>query len=715
MHLHGMDVEAVRPIALMPMLYRLWTKIRKSAIQTWDVSHRRPRDAAIRGSSALRAAVLSAFHDELATTSGKAVSRVLWNTEKFYDIINITKLAQHACELGYPITAVALGVQMHMAPRILKAHDHYTMCALPATGIIAGCTQSNYFARVLLKMVLKGAMEAVLAQVTRTFVDDISQAVVAGRDIVVSTVRAAHDLYLRLVREDCVISNKTVILSASKKNRAAIARMLHRRGVRVTPTTVGKDLGVGTSAGVRRVNKVLKARMFSIRGRLMRIRMLTMVNKAAARLYSTGAWAAGTYGKEAMGVSPTDARMLRAGAAAAMGGDRGQKCQTTLIWLTLGKEQDPAMKIPVEQVKMWLHIFGIHNSMEVYRAWTNIKSRLEHSDRPWSSVKGPMGATIMTMKQLGWNPLGPSRWIDHEDNTWQITADCSATVFIQAIKDRITQRLWSEAMDHRWGSGVEGGIDFTVIRRMCRAYLAKCLNSLHAMLLTIASGGLWPNDRKAKAGLIYDDACQLCNSGARQDELHLIWQCPVINTNTDPAIQRSNHLIQQACNSTAQWFWMRGLVPKEWTHRTVDNEYDVWHVHSGDDKHDPVVGFDSNGDVYLDGSGGVNTKDPRIRTCGCAWAQPLSGGQRNDAVGMYATILGYQSVPRAELHAFSCLLHNMFMVANVGTINAYTDCAMVFKGFHKGPSTSNGRLGDIWEEVWSMYKMCIDGLEVTHA
>ena len=72
----------VRPIALMPMIYRLWTKIRKVYIDEWEALHRGPWDAAVKGSSALRAAVLSMFHDELATLSEEEVAKILWDMEK---------------------------------------------------------------------------------------------------------------------------------------------------------------------------------------------------------------------------------------------------------------------------------------------------------------------------------------------------------------------------------------------------------------------------------------------------------------------------------------------------------------------------------------------------------------------------------------------------------------------------------------------------------
>eukprot|EP00973_Karenia_brevis_P041688 5768817-Karenia_brevis.AAC.1 len=47
------------PIALMPMLYRIWTKVMKPYIQMWERANAGPWGAAVEGSSALRAALTS--------------------------------------------------------------------------------------------------------------------------------------------------------------------------------------------------------------------------------------------------------------------------------------------------------------------------------------------------------------------------------------------------------------------------------------------------------------------------------------------------------------------------------------------------------------------------------------------------------------------------------------------------------------------------------
>eukprot|EP00973_Karenia_brevis_P084836 11770873-Karenia_brevis.AAC.1 len=68
----GKSLGGTRPIALMPMLYRIWTKTRKPYIQKWERATAGPWDAAVEGCSALRAALTSMFGNEVAYYKGEA-------------------------------------------------------------------------------------------------------------------------------------------------------------------------------------------------------------------------------------------------------------------------------------------------------------------------------------------------------------------------------------------------------------------------------------------------------------------------------------------------------------------------------------------------------------------------------------------------------------------------------------------------------------------
>ena len=76
----------------MAMLYRLWTKIRRPKIIQWELAHQGPWDAVAKGSSALRAGLLSLLRDEIVIRFGMESLIRFWDMKKFYDNIDYTIL-----------------------------------------------------------------------------------------------------------------------------------------------------------------------------------------------------------------------------------------------------------------------------------------------------------------------------------------------------------------------------------------------------------------------------------------------------------------------------------------------------------------------------------------------------------------------------------------------------------------------------------------------
>ena len=74
----GRPAGGVRPIALMPIIYRIWCRARRHTLIDWENAAHGHWDAAIRGSSALRAALLGSLFDETAAALGLPVGTILW-------------------------------------------------------------------------------------------------------------------------------------------------------------------------------------------------------------------------------------------------------------------------------------------------------------------------------------------------------------------------------------------------------------------------------------------------------------------------------------------------------------------------------------------------------------------------------------------------------------------------------------------------------------
>eukprot|EP00973_Karenia_brevis_P000989 136189-Karenia_brevis.AAC.1 len=67
-------------------------------------------DAAVKGNSALQAALGAMIKDELAKENGKVRISLLWDLEKFYDLIALDKLVEAGLRYQYPPVEMLLGL-----------------------------------------------------------------------------------------------------------------------------------------------------------------------------------------------------------------------------------------------------------------------------------------------------------------------------------------------------------------------------------------------------------------------------------------------------------------------------------------------------------------------------------------------------------------------------------------------------------------------------
>ena len=106
--------------------------------------------------------------------------------------------------------------------------------------------------------------------------------------------------------------------------------------------------------------------------------------------------------------------------------------------------------------------------------------------------------------------------------------------------------------------------------------------------------------------------------------------------------------------------------------------------------------------VYTDGSGGLNTKDPRLRRCGWAWIIVGDNGQPRS--GSCGNFLGPQIVPRAELTAFIELLRSLEEAEHITEVEIWSDCEMVVDRFNGGKERCmKSKLWELWRDFWKLY------------
>eukprot|EP00959_Pyramimonas_sp_CCMP1952_P093028 1947030-Pyramimonas_sp.AAC.1 len=88
----------------------------------------------------------------------------------------------------------------------------------------------------------------------------------------------------------------------------------------------------------------------------------------------------------------------------------GGRCTSTINAIFYG-ETEPATAWLQRQEREWIQIWQkdtlAHDRLR--QGWQDNLNRLAHM-RPrgkWNSITGPMGALILSLQQLGWDPMQP--------------------------------------------------------------------------------------------------------------------------------------------------------------------------------------------------------------------------------------------------------------------------------------------------------------------
>ena len=727
--LMGKPKGGSRPIALMPMFYRVWCRARRPYIDTWENTTAGGWDAAVKGSSALRASILSQLRDEVAIANGDDTLTILWDMEKFYDNICIARLLREACRLRYPMLVLRLGIIMHMAPRLLRTYNFIPGLVQPRNGIIAGCSQSTAFARVLLHGVLGRIHDSPWYGMVsiRSFVDDIRH---TGRGKPPHLLHQMRDTAILLAEAlrgiKCKISTKSVCISNRKKLKQEMVDILKGQGVTIQAVSSAPDLGVEAGGGHRRFTGVIRSRYGGTKPRADRAAWLNTKNKKARALYGTGVFPTATYGAETCGYYPQMVHSVRTMGADVVGTPQQGRCPITAIAIGKDITWDPWVRGPgmvIREVLSAVLKFGVH---KVARVWETLWEHTTQAANPWATVKGPLGALCMHLHEVGWHlsfGTGLTRRLQvhsHQGEQWNSAPGAGWIDIQRAMDKRRIQLLWEQAARHRHGQGMEGGVDTTVIRKHYCILIKKGATARAGALMAIGTGALWPPSRvqeEIKGKEDMDTSCAHCGHHLH-DERHMFWNCPVTNSKKKPSIRRTNGRyfdpVTGAIGEGAACYFLRGLMPAAWTTPSTQPEYIRDQLGSSSRDGCCLEGYRGcKIHIYTDGSGGHYTSDPRLRRCGWAWIV-----NRHSWTGSPALIAHYgqrgtmrdpgpesQTVPRAELEAVYHALRAVATAPWLEEVCIYSDCKAVVDGFTKGRElTLMGDMGALWYEVWDLHR-----------
>ena len=369
-----------RGIAKTPMLYRMWSRIVQKEVRDWEAAVVADWDCATVGSSAFKTALLRNYKTEIASALGESCAANLWDLHKFFDTVVPSELFSSALELGFPKHVLALGLDMHMAPRVIQLEGCCSEPIAVARSILAGYGLSIPFTRAFLRTALQEVASATSADQT-VYVDDVAQCASGTLSQVVEALVQAAVVFHRSVRKlRPTVSAKSIVCGSSPKLVRLLTGELRDLGITVKAAPYARDLGLSFSPGRRRHASIQLKRISGAAVRFKNIGGLVKTNRRARSLVRMGALPQALWGQTAQGLAPSRVSALRTLTAAATGIIASGRCGTTAIALALGPSADPGISNVKDQVATWVSLWG-HQSGLHHRArsaWPIVHRRTYH-------------------------------------------------------------------------------------------------------------------------------------------------------------------------------------------------------------------------------------------------------------------------------------------------------------------------------------------------
>ena len=671
-----------RPISLTSVLWRIWTKLRRSYLAAWlkEYSREAGFDSAVPGHTSLDPALARLIRAEDHKGRGQTFITLFCDLEGFYDVVRHDRLAQQSLELGFPSLITELAIQLYEGPRCLHGENVASPSIWPKRGMLQGCP----CAPTLAKLTTHRPLTAILAKPgvshADLWLDDISI------DIVHQDAEIAAHLGVDAFRSlKCLLHEEGLELNMSKtkfvvnnaKSRKALTTMCGRGMPEVAELV--KDLGLD-SAGAKRRRVTTSLKRFRICvSRQAKLKTYRLSRRQRTKVFSASPLAAGLYGHQGQGVAPKRLKVVRAAISRHAG--RSQLGSTDVILdLMAHQVQDPLLKVVLDQADALFRAFvniSPQGSRILLRTWKVAWRRQSNAIHGWKTVAGPVAAMCQYCLDLGIDASDPLVW-KYKNRELQIrlnspTCSHSIRIFLSAAVGEFRAAKLGAVTT---AEGAAEGVDWTIPRRLLRSPRTK--KNRHAYR-AVWQGQVLHKDNGGQA---------TCRCGAARTLQHIMYECPLAKPyKLSPAATAFRRRFPQPC------FWLRGMVPSSWTHLAFKAEKGQLEktgifVDEVPDSTGLVVGTDASGGPY--------TKDPRLRAVGWAVVIAERQGQEVRVVGTISgVILPPATVPQGEhLAIIEAIRHTS------GILELTTDCKGALKTLHSAQphKKTMPEWGDVWHQ-----------------
>ncbi len=709
MLLRAKKAAGSRCTALGAMYWRIGMGMLGLEVREWEARNPRMGDTAGKGRSAEQAAALRSTRAEVASYTGFDTIILGLDATEYFDRLQGNMTANTAIDDGMPFPALALATQIYRSPRrLIHGGACSSLLESPARSVLPGCALAPAMAKCTSQAAAECARATTRVTTTEAHIDDLTQVTVVRAqkgehnvDAVRHAAAAAISMISELQRRKVVISTKSrLVASRPPLAHRVAALVLKATGQRIQVQGALPDLGVGTTAGQRRCTEIAQPRLLKGSNSAKRVGAPSRLSTRARKMAQGGVMSKMTYGGTCQGTSPAMVSQMRTAMATAAGPVGRHSCRTSTIWWYLGRKADPTLTTPAAQVKTFMAAWENADPRlrrDIADTWKALSIQAEAGVLVWRAIRGVIGATILTLHELGWRPHKLQEVIDHEGfryNLAEHTKGRSYRVLLEAVEDAAARKAWRDTAKHRHGAGLAEGVPALAPARAARRWLVRHeLYEAAKALDALVEGAMWQGPTRP---------CWRC--GQPDSAQHRYYECDGLKEHEMEEIGKSNWLREAKAKTDEQHgqlecLWYRGILPAQL--HDIEQEHadtssaQMWSTPNFGDLLNEV------GEAHCDGSGnarGGNALHPKSGS----GAAVLQWNEAKDTV-VGAALLGAQvpaaqTAPRAE--AWST--RNVARAAT-RAVRVRQDAKYVVNGIQGGEEAQRklitGGNGDIWREL----------------
>lgn len=406
----------MRPIALMPLIWRVWAKLRYRAIRAHLLSF---------GISLDMPAPTTVLQDELLTEATTArgngwMIAFYSDISRAFDGIPTTLLRAVGLHYGVPAGFMDMAVAMYGAPRLLRIGSAWSETLAPQRGIPQGCACACMFAGMMLQAAMRSArwmsteptpLYGLLPQ-WRRFVDDIvfcsrGQGICRRRHI--DAFIAAILRYLSDLEDLGLTASKTkcTVLASSTGIRRRLRAILQPLAMTVSLHTM--DLGIDVAGGRGAGTPMSWTRLRAASALARRVAFLPARWGFRTALARSLCMAISSYSASVSAPPPgrwynTARSML---CRCLLRGSAAGRAVTAVLWCLPRRPQDPYLIMAEQLWKGWARAMADTCFLaELAPIWHLA------TDHPGTSPsRGPACGLVRFAAFFGWEPTrSPTRW-----------------------------------------------------------------------------------------------------------------------------------------------------------------------------------------------------------------------------------------------------------------------------------------------------------------